>query len=241
MSQLSPALPSQLASVPPCGSQPHITAVSLCLPWGLQAGSRSCSCSSLPAGTAGVLEGLGRDEPEPPRWRGTGSWAAKCSCDPVQQEHAGPENQPGRSGRTTHLSPEGGCGEGPLPGTLLDPPVSIPWCWEDLTPLGVAGVQPGPCPGLSPPHPVLGSIPLTALYPVSLVPKSVSHGGLRAQTQTFRSLFFSAIMQRIGHCDTNTGFGTTNKNGCGSAILKIALSCALHSSPSIAFQFQMST
>lgn len=47
-----------------------------------------------------------------------------------------------------------------------------------------------PPPTLSLPHRVFSCVPLTALYPVSLVPKSTSHEGLRAQKQTLKSLVF---------------------------------------------------
>lgn len=135
---------------------------------------------------------------------------------------------------STHLGAGLGAAAGALLGTV---------CWWAPR----AGVRAGGAPGgtfrwskgsleaaLPPPEPVL--------YPVSLVPKSTSREGLGAHKQTFQScfsfsfFFFSATVQRIRHCDTNAGFGTANKNGCGSALLKIALSHVFHSSPFIAFQ-----
>lgn len=195
MSQLCPAL-----RVPPRGSQPHVTAVpQLPCPGPCRAGSRSCSCSCLPAGTAGVVEGLGGDEPAPLSWRGTGSWAAKCSRVPAQQEHAGPESQAGVAEALT-------C---PLGVVVERVPSQGPSCEHPMVlgrpdPSGAHCQSQVPAPALSPPHPGLGSIPLTALYAVSLVPKSLSHRGLRAQTQTFRSLLFFFFQQSCKELDTVT-------------------------------------
>lgn len=162
-------------------------------------------------GQAVLVSGCREDEAAPSQLEGKRELGSKILALVLRAGQVGVEEAP-------HLSPgvgvEGlGSGLSSCQGPSWDHPMVLEDL-ADLAPLGLqppTGAQPGACgqpqpcshpvppwhlphnpsaPALSPLHPVFGSVPLTALFPVSLVPKSVSHSGLRAQIQTFSSLCF---------------------------------------------------
>lgn len=125
MSQLSPVLPTQLASCPSLWvSAPRRSCAPAPLPWGLActAGLAAClvPCTLLfpvlCADSAGVSRGAAKGMSlHHLRWREKGSWEAKCYRVPVQQVMLAPSlvlraSQAGVAG-ATQLSPGDGCGE----------------------------------------------------------------------------------------------------------------------------------